>query len=327
MDDRDLAGWTPFAIRWEPDGAVVDWCDLGERRFVDPFFDQTIRKCQSEPDFRERYRVTGVDALHRVSASRAQFSPTGFIFHASRCGSTLVTQMLASMPHCRVLSEPTILGAVIQRSRSTGADDGAVALLRGVVAVLGAARGDVEKHCFIKFDSRAILAMPLIRRAFPDVPWMFLYREPLEILGARVWSPSGRLPPGVAEAGLLDGNPLEIERMSLEEFWTRVLASRFEAALEYYEPGKSLVLNYQQLPDSVWGSVLPFFGIGCSAGDVDVMRSASMFNAKNPGKNFEDDRERKRGAASAGLRKLVDLLVMESYGRLNDLAELKLRAG
>lgn len=326
MEDFDLRRWTPFALREEADGVMVDWCDLGERRFVEPFFDQTIRKCQWEPDYRERFRVTDADALHRVSESPGGLQPAGFIYHSSRCGSTLVTQILASMKQCRVLSEPAILGTLIQKARSNGFDDGSVRLLRGVIAALGVAR-EAEKHTFIKFDSRAILALPMIRRAFPDVPWMFLYREPLEILGAQVWSPNGRLPPGVASAGLLDGDPTEIEKMPPEEFWTRVLASRFEAALEFYVPGEALMVNYRQLPGAVWGSVLPFFGVACRGEDIDLMRAASRLDAKNPAKNFEDDRGRKRRGASTALQELVNLLVMESYVRLNDLAEIKLRAG
>ena len=54
--------------------------------------------------------------------------------------------------------------------------------LRGVVSALGQPRLGTEKHLFIKFDAWKVLDLPLIRRAFPAVPWIFLYRDPVEVL-------------------------------------------------------------------------------------------------------------------------------------------------
>ena len=38
-----------------------------------------------------------------------------------------------------------------------------------------------EQALFVKLDSWHTLALPLFRRAFPSVPWVFLYRDPVEV--------------------------------------------------------------------------------------------------------------------------------------------------
>jgi hypothetical protein len=189
-------------------------------------------------------------------------------------------------------------------------------LLRAVVRALGHPRHPEEQHCFVKFCSRAIAKMPLIQRVFPDVPWIFLYRDPQEIMGAYLRFASDRLPPGVADAGLIEGDPAELAKMRPEEFWVRVLAARFSDALRSCQPGKSLLVNYTQLPESVCGPMLKFFAVICSPEEVECMRRAATFNAKTPSQEFRNDSAQKRGAVSEGVRTLVDSLVMPHYRKL-----------
>src|SRR5258708_6325171 len=154
---------------------------MGGRRFVEPLFDQTIHQHQQEIPCANR--TTSAAALLARMAALPERPPTGFIFHASRCGSTLVAQMLASLPRNIVLSEPAILDSVLYPptcGRST-TDAEQLQLLRAVVGALGYPRHPGEQQCFVKFSSRAISKMPLIQSVFPEVPWIFLYREPLEI--------------------------------------------------------------------------------------------------------------------------------------------------
>jgi hypothetical protein len=316
MAADDWIDWIPFAIRWEPSGPLVEWCHLGARRFVEPFFDQTIQQRQRDPDYHHSFRTTPAQALHEFQSAHAALSPTGFLFHASRCGSTLVTQMLASAPQNRVLSEPNILDSVLAAPRR---DSSTIELLRAIVGALGVSWRPEERSYFIKFSSRAIHAMPLIRRAFPKVPWAFVYREPLEILGAQIRGSGEALAPGLANAGLLEGNPAELDGMRPEEFWTRILASRYRAALEEYQPESALLVNYRELPDAVWESLLPFFGLTCSLEEGDRMRAVARLNAKDSSRSFTDDSALKRSAVSGMARTLVEELVGPHYRQLESL--------
>ena len=192
-------------------------------------------------------------------------------------------------------------------------------LLRGIVNALGRSKRHEERHYVIKFSSAAILAMPLIQRAFQGVPWAFLYREPLEILGAQLGRPGDPLPPGLAQAGLLEGDPAEIGRMRAEEFWTRVLASRYASATDAVMAGNALLLNYSQLPAAVWESLAPFFGLICGPEDPPRMRQVARFNAKDPSKYFVDDGVQRRRVASAALGAMENAAVLEHYRRLESI--------
>jgi hypothetical protein len=88
MELAELARWTP--IRFDLFGAapVVDWADLSEERFVEPFFDQTVARWASGPRARPLVR-TGLEALVALD-TEPSLEPAGMIFHLARCGSTLV---------------------------------------------------------------------------------------------------------------------------------------------------------------------------------------------------------------------------------------------
>src|SRR5678816_558328 len=101
------------------------------------------------------------------------------IFHMSRCGSTLVAQMLAALERNIVISEARpidqVLGAKVDEERR-------IAWLRWIVNALAQRRRPAEEFFFIKLDAWHVLHLPLIQRAFPNTPWVFLYRDPIEVM-------------------------------------------------------------------------------------------------------------------------------------------------
>ncbi|HLX64568.1 MAG TPA: sulfotransferase [Planctomycetota bacterium] len=313
-DSRDFAGWVPFGVRFEAGGARVDWTWLGERRCVEPFFDQTVAALRAQEDVSKRYRESGAEALEQVGE---RLAPSGFVYHLSRCGSTLVAQILAALESTVVISEPNVVNALLERSRAGAERAEIVGLLRGAIGALGQKRTARERHYFLKFSSRAIHELALIREAFPDVPWVFLYRDPVEVLAAHVEHSRGRLAPGLAESGLAEGDAAELRQMAPAEFWARALRNCCAAALRFCGDGRSLLVNYEQLPDVVWGGLAQFFGVDFSAEEIEAMRCAARFDAKNPGRVFEGDREQRR-AAGAEVREMAERWVMAQYRRLED---------
>src|SRR5258708_4032171 len=101
-----LNGWVPVDLYWQDESPVIDWGYMGERRFTHPFFNHTIGENFRHP-FAQLFRhQTSLELLHDLYLNRPCLTPTGFIFHMSRCGSTLVSQMLASLTQAVMLSEP-----------------------------------------------------------------------------------------------------------------------------------------------------------------------------------------------------------------------------
>ena len=111
-----LDGWIPIRVFWRHGQArpEVEWCRLGEAGFTDPFFESTVQRLMSHPFHHAFRRRTSIDALEEWRAQRPGLAPTGFIFHMSRCGSTLVSQMLAAVDRNVVLSEAAPIDWVLR---------------------------------------------------------------------------------------------------------------------------------------------------------------------------------------------------------------------
>ncbi len=111
---NDFEHWIPMRVYWHQARPMVDWGYLGERRFTDPFFEQTIGRCVRHPaDLLFRHQ-TPLEFLGELAERRPGLTPTGFIFHLSRCGSTLISQMLAAAPKHVVISEASPIDAILR---------------------------------------------------------------------------------------------------------------------------------------------------------------------------------------------------------------------
>ncbi len=173
----DFSGWVPLRIYWRDSRPIVDWGHLGTRRFTEPFFTQTIDRCVRHPADLLFRPQTPLEELGDMAGAQAGVRPAGFIFHMSRCGSTLISQMLAASPENVVLSEAAPIDDILRAHFRNPAvtEEQRVQWLQWLVNILAWRRHPAEKHVFIKFDCWHVLFLPLIQRAFPDVPWIFLY--------------------------------------------------------------------------------------------------------------------------------------------------------
>jgi hypothetical protein len=111
-------GWLPVRARWRDHELIVDWAYLGARRLLEPFFEESVLLCLTKPFNRFFDYSTPIDALAGWLKQHPDLPPTGFIFHMSRCGSTLVSQMLAAIPRNVVVSEASPIDAVVQAKRN-----------------------------------------------------------------------------------------------------------------------------------------------------------------------------------------------------------------
>ena len=321
LNPAQLAGWAPIRLYWQGAQAMVDWCYLGNSRFKAPFFEQTIDEALRRP-FSLLFRPqTPLEFLGDVVAHKAGLAPAGFIFHMSRCGSTLVSQMLAALPRNLVISEAGpidfILGA---RTRfETISEEQQMLWLQWIISALGRPRAVEEHHYFIKFDSWHTLYLPLILRAFPDVPWVFVYREPIEVMVSHRRQPGSQMVPGLVELPWLGIEPAQLPEMGLDEYCARVLGRILEAVLTQVPHNRGMLINYTDLPEAVVTSIVQFFGITCSPEDLWNMSQVTRFRAKNPSLPFEPDTEKKRHAATDRLRQMADEWVRPNYERLEAL--------
>src|SRR5215470_16817888 len=155
MTLTDFHGWMPV------DAVVVNgrpglaWMDMTDARLTEPFFQQTVNRLRAEHPEREE-RFTEFDALVQLEKTFDSVAPTGFIFHSSRCGSTLLSNACGAITDAIVLSEPPAVDKLIARFITDADEQGTKEklysiFLRGVVKALAQRRTGRERYLFIKF--------------------------------------------------------------------------------------------------------------------------------------------------------------------------------
>lgn len=266
-----LRDWFPVAV--EDDS--IAWRYL-PGRFSEPFFANTLL---AQPHAERRICRTPYDWLNRAGTG---VPLSAIVFHSSRCGSTLLAQMLASLPQCVVQSEPPAIDDYLTRHGDTAGGQ-AVTTLRSLVQALGQQRHG-ETHFIVKLDCWHMRHLPQLRAAFPDVPFWFLYREPRAILQSHQRQRGPQMVPGLVlptefGAGLAPGD--------LDGWCTRVIAHIFGTALEHAHELR--LLDYRQLPSVVWDELLAELGIDCTPAQLDGLRARAGFHAKSALAPFRGD--------------------------------------
>jgi hypothetical protein len=313
MSLETLARWTPYRAAWFQGQMIVDWFHPGDGRMEEPFFYETIVKAFTQPFNQLFQRRSLADDLASLPQG---LKPTGFIFHLSRCGSTLCTQALASDRANVVVSESAALRSVLQaQDYGPATREQVVAWLRGLVNAYGQQRHPLEERVFVKFLSADVLQIELIEEAFPDVPWLFLYRHPLEILAslqsyAGVDVLRGGIPPerlGLASEDVAD--------MTRETYICHTLEAFSRAALGARKPGRSLFVDYVDLPNALIESIPAHFGYELDDRARLGVEATLGRNSKNPSSSFSKDGAIKR-AAAAPWAELVELILGQTYAEL-----------
>ena len=311
----DLRGWLPVSISKHTAEPIVEWCRFGTRRFTEAFFDHTVQNAMREP-FNLLFRhQTPLDALLDWQRHSPGLQPSGLIFHMSRCGSTLAAQMLAALPGHIVLSEPPPLDAILRCDRRGASDDQRIAWLRAWMSAISQPRNG-EQRLFVKLDAWHTFDLPLLRRAFPDTPWIFLYRNPIEVMVSAMKAPGMHLVPNLIDMNLSGIDPAAAQHMPQAEYIARVLAALLRCALRHIAPLGGKAFAYSHLPDAVASDIAPHFHLTLSAEQIAVMQAKTPFHAKTPQLFFEPDTQIKQQEASAEARALSAAMLDPLYAQL-----------
>lgn len=270
MVDRPerLDGWYPVLVK----GDDLYWRNLGSRKLTDPFFFDSLQGIEKS------CCKTSFSVLDEFPE---QLAPAAFVFHMSRCGSTLLCQLLSTLDSFSVLSEPPAVDFFL---REHHARPGAEAILRKLIAALGQKRFAAEQRFLLKLDSWHIEHLPLLRRAFPEVPFIFLYRKPGEVMASHRKQRGRQMVPGLVDMPSFD--PEEIAPGDLDGYAERVLRHFLNEALKHR--GELVLMNYSQFPGVVWSELIDILGIVVSDDEVEAMQHKAGSHSKSGGKFLAD---------------------------------------
>lgn len=313
-----FTGWIPSRLRIDGSQCRVDWCYLGSRRFVEPFFRDTIHCAMQEPFNQAFWQDTSIDALIDWARERPGLAPTAFIYHASRCGSTLIARMLMALASHVVVSEPPPIDGVLRANFwiSDLTPEVQAQWLTALLSALGQPRAGGETRFAIKLDAWHALDWRLVARAYPGVPSMFLYRDPVEIAVSQLAMPGAYMVPGILGPSQLVMKIGEAMTMPRAEFIARVIGHVLDAGLDACVEGGARAVHYSELPDAVWSSLANLLGVEPDPGTRARLRDCAIPDAKNPQFAFADDRARKQRAAGDDVREAIERWAMPAYRAL-----------
>jgi hypothetical protein len=310
--NRPGSRWLPVGVSSDGVQAVVEWAHFGEAPLSEPFFEEPARRARNRLVSRLLRWRTPLIALPDDPSLAAAQAPDGLIFHMSRCGSTLVAQALAAAEHTIAISEPPPLDAVIQlcAAHPDLSLENRARLVRAMVAALTAARtgngtgnGTGQAgYKFVKFDAWHTLALDLLLAAFPDTPWIMLYRDPVEVMLSHQQMPGLHSLPGPLTA------LLEIEAQHAvhgPDYTARALAIVCNAAATALvgdaERGLGMAVDYASLPGAIAERILPHFGLAPEEIAKVPLAEVAARDAKSPRQGFDPGKRSRRESAPPAL--------------------------
>ena len=317
MNDRadSLTQWLPVIARAADGRLELELARLGALRFTEPFFNDSLSPLMTQPVHAVFRRRVDADAAARWLADNPPLPMAGFVFHVSRCGSTLASQWLAASPRHRVLSEPAPLDAALRGGGPSIPEATRIAWLHATLGLLGQ-RGDTrEQRVFVKFDCWHALHLPLLRKAFPDVPWIFMTRDPVEVIVSHLRMPGAQMVPGMLGLTAPGVDPLTAWQVPREEYVARMLGGICEAAASALD-AQAQVVDYTELPAALEAVVAPHFGVQPGTDEALAMTQALDRDAKNPHQPFSPDQADKQAQATSAVRAAAAQWVAPALERL-----------
>ena len=314
MEIADLARWTPIRFDFSGPAPTVDWADLSAERFVEPFFDQTVARWASGPRARPLVR-TGIDVLVALD-DESSLEPAGMIFHLSRCGSTLVSRLLGTLPGVVVLAEPAPLNALLGLEPERVDDATLARLVRLLVRALGRCRHGDERQLVLKCTSWNIRRRAVLAAAFPETPWIWVQRDPARVLASLLANPPGWLGRQAAPraAQLFGLDPAAALAEAGVEFTARALGAMLESAAT--DPRRRICIDHAELPDAVWRRAAPHFGLQVDAAAIERMTEQSRFYSKDPAPQPFSDAGSENRTVTEAMREAAERFAEPGYRAL-----------
>ena len=287
QEGYNIQGWYPVGLHHESQSEVsVIWADLQDRVLSKPFFADELR---SVP--RNRYRTLPLDSLTEQDYS-ISLLPSAFIFHVSRCGSTLMVQQLMQSTRCHVLSEPPILEQVLSYSRQLPCPEQRKKLFLSAISALGRPASPHQTHFIIKLDCWHLADLPFIQQLFPDVPCFLLYREPEKVFASHQKQAGIQMIPGKVDTSALSVNTSSIPIYDLNSYQLEILRGLFTAALNQVEDEQTAVklINYQQLPTITTKAFARAIKLDLTGQERAAMLRRAHKHSKNQSNDFKQEK-------------------------------------
>jgi hypothetical protein len=284
----------PHRMSIGPEGALsFRWPYVGEKRFTEPFFEETIARCMGLPqNSRGALPVVTADELVTAAERVDAIEPTAFVCHVSRCGSTLLAQLLSLDDRCIVLSEVPVLDDILRlpfKQRTSASSPTPDDLFKAAVRLLGRRRSARERYLVLKFDSWHTMLFDSIRRCYPDVPAVLLYRSPREVIHSHQKRMGMQAVPFLIEPEVFGFDREQIADLRPIPYLVRVLERYFQQYLQILASDTIVrSFSYHAGVPSMVRQFAQHSGIELSDETITSMQARSARHSKYPDLLFSE---------------------------------------
>jgi hypothetical protein len=285
-----LKNWIPIKLLDEPNNDFCRWLYIGNKNFTEPFFDETISVCRSLPENGHLKRsVSSIDILPEWANNIDAIKPTAFIFHVSRCGSTLIAQLLGMQPQNIVLSEVPFFDDLLRYGFKTKTMKNVLLQLEAAITFYGAKRSDDYENLFIKSDSWHVHFYEALRVLYPTVPIFLLYRRPDEVLRSQQNKRGMQAIPNLLEAYIFGFDKDIISHKPLDEYMAMVLKTYFEKFVDIVQKdANAYAVNYNEGAIEIVEKIANITGIKFTDVQIAAMKDRASFHGKFPEQVFSE---------------------------------------
>lgn len=287
-----MNNWIPAELINGQNDWLCRWLYAGDLPFTDPFFDETLLKCRRLSENAGRYRSAGsIPSLIEWAAALPSVPPSAFIFHISRCGSTLASQLLGLDPDHIVLAEVPFIDALLRLPYKTDAPalPDIEHAVKAAIRFYGQQRTGRERRLFIKADSWHIFFYRQLRLWYPGIPFILLYRSPDEVLYSHRRRRGMQAVPGLIEPAILDIKEPQSLAGDLDGYLAKVLEGYLSKFLEVVQADNNAYLvNYSDGIPSIVEKIAILTNTVLSEKVRERMAHRSHYHAKYPGEVFSE---------------------------------------
>jgi hypothetical protein len=277
MQSALIANWIPYKLTHQE----VKWLDLGNIRMIHPFFDETISACRYKQLERSRLQsVSSIDFMVDACEELISLEPAAFIFHVSRCGSTLISQAFSQPEENIVIAEAPLLDEILK------IPDTQETWFKAAVKALGQKRNFKETDYLIKLDSWHIHHYDLLRKWYPQTPFFFLYRRPDEVIASHEKRRGIHAVPGMIPAAFLKTDEAAHFNGDFNRYTAQVL-EQYYLKMQQLDHPKNCFFDYA---DGV-NEMMEVFGqfSGISIKDKDQLQDRLKYHSKSSQEVFKED--------------------------------------
>ena len=286
----DLRNWVPIRLSDNLDNLLCRWLYTGSITYTDPFFNDTITKCLSLSENSKGFRVNAtLEILPEWAENLDPLPPTAFIFHVSRCGSTLVSQALGMIANSIALSEVALFDEILRLplSRHNFNEEYSNQLLSAAIKFYGNKRTGSENKLFIKTDSWHLLFYKRLRTLFPSVPFIVLYREPGGVLESNKRSKGMQGNADLVGTSVYGFETFDDDFLHPDNYMAHVLEKFYRCIIDITtNDPHTLLLNYAQGLNDMMEQIATFIGLELNTSMLALIAERSKYHAKQPEKKF-----------------------------------------